>query len=50
MGVIVTAIQIHHFFADGVIWKLKRKTVASPLMINLDDLIHPAPVLRGAVA
>jgi hypothetical protein len=49
-GIIVTAIQIHHFFVDGVIWKLKRKTVASPLMVNLEDLIHPAPVLRGAVA
>jgi hypothetical protein len=38
-GVVVTAIQIHHFFVDGVIWKLKRKTVASPLMVNIAELL-----------
>ncbi len=44
-GIITAAIQIHHFFVDGVIWKLKRKTVSSPLMVNIDDLIHgPAQV------
>jgi hypothetical protein len=40
VGIITVAVQVHHFFVDGVIWKLKRKTVASPMMVNLDDLIH----------
>jgi hypothetical protein len=43
-GVVISAVQIHHFFVDGVIWKLKRKTVASPLMVNIDDLLGRAPV------
>jgi hypothetical protein len=49
-GVVVAGIQIHHFFVDGVIWKLKRKTVSSPLMVNIEQMLHPAPILRGAVA
>ena len=39
-GIVLAAIQVHHFFVDGVIWKLKSKSVSSPLMMNLDDLIH----------
>ena len=39
-GIVLAAIQIHHFFVDGVIWKLKSSSVSSPLMVNLDDLIH----------
>ncbi len=60
LGVTAAAVQIHHFFVDGVIWKLKRKTVSSPLMVNIDDLIHPTsdfgsggmpvPALSGAGA
>lgn len=46
-GVIVAAVQIHHFFVDGVIWKLKRKSVSSPLMVNLDDLIGPVPAVSA---
>ena len=38
-AVIVSGVQIHHFFIDGVIWKLKRKTVASPLMVNIEELL-----------
>lgn len=51
-GIIVAGVQVHHFFVDGVIWKLKKKTVASPLMVNIDDLIHaPAqPAVQGAMA
>src|SRR5262245_17046986 len=37
------AIQLHHFFVDGVIWKLKNPRVRSPLLVNLDELLHPAP-------
>jgi len=48
LGIIVAGVQVHHFFVDGVIWKLKKKTVASPLMVNLDDLIHPPAVLQPA--
>lgn len=43
LGIMIAGVQVHHFFVDGVIWKLKKKTVSSPLMVNLDDLIH-APV------
>lgn len=39
-GLTAVAVQIHHFFVDGVIWKLKRTTVASPLMVNLDQMLH----------
>jgi hypothetical protein len=47
-GVVFAAIQIHHFFVDGVIWKLKNKTVSSPLMVNLADLVSPRPALEGS--
>ncbi len=40
-GVIVSAVQLHHFFIDGVIWKLKRRSVSSPLMVDLDELLRP---------
>jgi hypothetical protein len=42
-AIILAAVQLHHFFVDGVIWKLKRKTVASPLLVNIDDLLYPTP-------
>jgi hypothetical protein len=38
-GVILSAVQIHHFFVDGVIWKLKSPAVSSPLMVNLNELV-----------
>jgi len=38
MGVMFAAVQIHHFFVDGVIWKLKNNSVAHPLMMNVSDL------------
>lgn len=40
-AVFFAAIQIHHFFVDGVIWKLKNPRVLSPLLVNLDELLHP---------
>jgi hypothetical protein len=39
MAVILTGIQIHHFFVDGVIWKLKARSVISPLLVNIPDLV-----------
>ncbi len=48
MGVLSAAVQVHHFFVDGVIWKLKRETVASPLMGDLHDLLHAPPAGRTA--
>lgn len=42
-GVILTGVQLHHFFVDGVIWKLKRKTVSSPLMVNISELLSRTP-------
>jgi hypothetical protein len=38
--VIIAAGQIHHFFVDGVIWKLRNPNVASPLLVSLGDLIR----------
>jgi hypothetical protein len=42
-GIVFAAVQIHHFFVDGVIWKLKSERVASPLQVRLSDLWGPAP-------
>jgi hypothetical protein len=39
-AVILTAIQIHHFFVDGVIWKLRTPAVVSPLLVNIPALIE----------
>jgi hypothetical protein len=47
-GVFIAGVQIHHFFVDGVIWKLKRSTVSSPLMGNLSELLHPPSPLGRA--
>jgi hypothetical protein len=38
IAIFFSAIQIHHFFVDGVIWKLKNRTVSHPLMMNVDDI------------
>jgi hypothetical protein len=50
-GVVLAGVQIHHFFVDGVIWKLKRTTVSSPLMTDWDELARsssPASELESA--
>jgi hypothetical protein len=31
-AVVLSAVQIHHFFVDGVIWKLKNPKVSNPLL------------------
>jgi hypothetical protein len=44
-GVVAAAVNIHHFFVDGVIWKLRNTTAASPLLMNVTDFAaRPAPV------
>lgn len=49
-GIIIAAVQIHHFFVDGVIWKLRNETVAHPLMMHLSDVAGtPRPPARAAV-
>lgn len=40
-GVVFAAVQVHHFFVDGVIWKLKSQTVSSPLMGHLGEILSP---------
>lgn len=42
-AIVFAAIQIHHFFVDGVIWKLKNPKVASPLMVNIEQLAGSPP-------
>lgn len=38
--ILLSAVQIHHFFVDGVIWKLKNPKVSSPLLVNIPDLLR----------
>jgi len=38
-AIVGAGVQIHHFFVDGVIWKLRNPKVASPLMVNLKELL-----------
>lgn len=45
--VILSAVQIHHFFVDGVIWKLKNPKVSSPLLVNIPDLLRRAQPARA---
>lgn len=35
LAVLIAGIQIHHFFVDGVIWKLRNPRVANPLTVGL---------------
>ena len=37
-GIVIAAVQVHHFFVDGVIWKLKNPQVGQPLMASLHDM------------
>lgn len=37
-GIAIAGVQIHHFFVDGVIWKLRSPAVSSPLMVNVSEL------------
>ena len=49
MAVGAAAIQLHHFFVDGVIWKLRNPRVASPLLVTVQECrTPPATGLRAA--
>ena len=37
--VIIAAFQIHHFFVDGVIWKLRNPKVGTSLMTSFDEFV-----------
>jgi len=37
-GIAIAGVQIHHFFVDGVIWKLRDARVSAPLMASLADV------------
>jgi hypothetical protein len=41
-AVVIAGVQIHHFFVDGVIWKLRSRNVRSPLLGTLDELTGAA--------
>jgi hypothetical protein len=49
-GVVIAGVNIHHFLVDGVIWKLKNKAVASPLMANARDFTGTTPAGSRAPA
>ncbi len=38
-GIVIIGVQIHHFFVDGVIWKLKSQQNKSALFINSSDYL-----------
>jgi hypothetical protein len=39
LAVMVATFQIHHFFVDGVIWKLRSPHVGKALATSLDELL-----------
>jgi hypothetical protein len=41
--VIVAAVNIHHFFVDGVIWKLRNADISSALTMNITELVPSRP-------
>ena len=44
-AVLIAGVQVHHFFVDGVIWKLRNPRVANPLTVS-----WPARVAEAKVA
>ncbi len=47
-GVLYTAFQVHHSFVDGIIWKLRTRSVAAPLLVHVPALMDT--VGQGAPA
>jgi hypothetical protein len=40
-GIVAAAVNIHHFFVDGVIWKLRDAANAEALTMNIAELSRP---------
>jgi hypothetical protein len=40
MAVVFAAFQVHHSFVDGIIWKLRSRSVVTPLLADLPALLH----------
>jgi hypothetical protein len=49
LAVFIAGVQLHHFFVDGVIWKLRDPRVRSPLLADLGGILR-SPARRPAVA
>ena len=45
-AIVLAGLQLHHFFVDGVIWRLRNEGVRSPLSSSVPELLGR----RGAVA
>jgi hypothetical protein len=43
-GILAAAVNIHHFFVDGVIWKLRETATSSALMMNIAEFAGPGAV------
>ncbi len=49
--IFITAVSLHHFFVDGVIWKLRNPQVASPLLVNIEQFTKtPAKNAAGSLS
>ena len=46
-GIMAAAVNVHHFFVDGVIWKLRDASNSSALMINIAELGRAAALEPG---
>jgi hypothetical protein len=44
-GIMLAAVNIHHFFVDGVIWKLRNTANTSPLMMNATNWASSRPLV-----
>ena len=40
-GILAAAVNVHHFFVDGVIWKLRDTATSSALMMNIAEFAGP---------
>ena len=43
-GILAAAVNIHHFFVDGVIWKLRDTATSSALMMTIAEFTDPGAV------
>jgi hypothetical protein len=48
--VVLAGVQIHHFFVDGVIWKLNNPRVSSPVRAHVGEYLRGGAAAGGAVA